>query len=335
MKLTKYLKDRAASIAMYAGACIFIVIFLCAFRISSEPVIITATIIALAVISSELWGFLRKKNYYDKLVYCLEELDQKYLICDMVERPNFYDGKILYYALCMANKSMCEQVAQYRRETSEFQEYIELWVHEVKLPLAGMQLMCRNKNTDKYTEQIRRIDDYVENVLYYARCRNAEKDYIINEVSLQRVFTETALKNRELLLQKDVSLVTMHLDVKVMSDSKWLSYILGQFMANSLKYFSSERKGEINVYAEEFADKTVLHFRDNGIGIPEKDLPYIFEKSFTGENGRIGAKSTGMGLYIVKNLCDKLGHGITVKSEKGIYTEIILTFGKNDYYRIS
>ncbi|MEE3405144.1 MAG: ATP-binding protein, partial [Acutalibacteraceae bacterium] len=104
----------------------------------------------------------------------------------------------------------------------------------------------------------------------------------------------------------------------------------GQIMGNSMKYEASE----ITVTAEDFPDKTVLHFRDNGCGIPEHDMPYIFEKSFTGENGRTHRKSTGMGLYIVKNLCDKLGHSVAAKSVQGAFTEIIITFGKNDIHDV-
>jgi hypothetical protein len=105
-------------------------------------------------------------------------------------------------------------------------------------------------------------------------------------------------------------------------------------MGNSMKYFSHEREPEIRVYAENAKEKTVLHFRDNGIGISERDLPYIFEKSFTGENGRTHARSTGMGLYIVKKLCGKLGHSVSVKSVQGKFTEFSITFGKNDFNKI-
>jgi hypothetical protein len=228
---------------------------------------------------------------------------------------------------------MCEHIAKYRHENMEFREYIELWVHEVKLPVATLQLMCHNDGNTKYAEYLKKMDAYIENVLYYARSENAEKDYLIKEVSLKRAFADTALKNREELQGRNVSVHTENLDINVMTDSKWLAYILGQLMSNSIKYFSPDRKPELRVYAEDKQDKTMLYFRDNGIGIPESNLPYIFEKSFTGENGRTHRESTGMGLYIVKKLCDKLGHGILVKSAEGEFTEIILSFGKNNLHK--
>lgn len=334
MKLTDYLKDRLAAYLVYGAAYVLILIFMSAFRIPFQAIIILSVILLLAVISTEIWGFLRKKSWYDKLLHCLNELDKKYLISEMTENPDFYDGQILCDVLHEANKSMCEHIAEYRHETTQFREYIELWVHEIKLPVASLQLMCHNDGNTKYTEQLKRIDDYIENVLYYVRSGNAEKDYIIKEVSLKRAFTDTALKYREELQGRNVTLRTENLDLSVMTDSKWLCYILGQLMGNSMKYFSPDREPEITVYAEDTPDKTMLHFRDNGIGIPPSDLPYIFEKSFTGENGRTHAQSTGMGLYIVKKLCSKLGHGVSAKSVQGEYTQIIISFGKNDYNKI-
>lgn len=334
MKFKDYLKDRLPAYLIYVLALILMLIFMSAFHIRLQAVVIVCVILLLALVSAELWGFFRKRNYYSKLENCLNELDKKYLISEMADCPDFLDGQILYNTLREANKSMCEHIAEYRHENMEFREYIELWVHEVKLPVASVQLMCHNDGNTKYTEPLKHIDDYIENVLYYTRSGNAEKDYIIKEVSLKRAFGDVAVKNREELQTLNVSVRTKDLDVSVMTDSKWLEYIIGQLMGNSMKYFNSERDPEILVYAEDRPDKTVLHFHDNGIGIRESDLPYIFEKSFTGANGHTHAKSTGMGLYIVKKLCDKLGHSLSVKSVQGEYTEIIISFGKNDFNKM-
>jgi hypothetical protein len=329
-----FVKDRLLTYLIYGCAWLFIIVFLSAFNVCGQAVVIISVIALLTVISTETLTFLQKKSYYDKLINCLTELDKKYLLCEMIENPDFSDGRILYETLRETNKSMCENIAGYRLENREFREYIELWVHEIKLPLASLQLMCHNDKNTQYMDKISQIDSYIENVLYYARSETAEKDYLIREVSLKRIFGEIAIKNREQLQGQNVTLKTENLNINVMTDSKWLEYILGQLMGNSLKYFSDEREPEICVSAQDFKDRTVLCFYDNGIGICENDLPYIFEKSFTGENGRTHAKSTGMGLYIVKKLCGKLGHIVDVKSEKGEFTEIFITFGKNDFNKI-
>jgi len=333
MKLIDYLKDRFPVYLAAVLAWLLILVFMSAYHNSVQEIIIIGLILLISVMIEELWNFFRKKSYYDKLLNCLNELDKKYLISEMAENPDFYDGKLLYQVICEADKSMCEHIAEYRHQSEDFREYIELWVHEIKIPVASLQLMCHNDGNHRYSEQLKRIDSYIENVLYYARSENAEKDYIIKEISLKRVFADTAIRNRESLQEQNVSIRTENLDISIMTDGKWLEYILSQLMSNSLKYFSPEREPEIFVYAKNQPDRVLLHFRDNGIGIPEQDLSRIFDKSFTGENGHHHAKSTGMGLYIVKKLCDKLGHNIKAEAVQGEYTDIIITFGKDNFHQ--
>ncbi|SFC45057.1 sensor histidine kinase [Ruminococcus albus] len=330
MSITEYLKDRLSAYMIYLVSLAVALIFMQAFHIRTQCIVIVYVILLLGGAIAECWTFFRKKSFYDKLNYCLDSLDKKYLLAEMTEAPDFFDGRFLYEVLRQSDKAMCEHIAEYRRENLEFREYIEMWVHEVKLPVASLQLMCHNDGSNRYSEQLKRIDDYIENVLYYARSRNAEKDYIIKNASLKRIFGETAMKNRSEIQERNISLSAEGLDVEVMTDAKWLAFIFGQLMGNSIKYEADE----IKVYAEDFDDKTVLHFRDNGIGISEADLPYIFEKSFTGENGRTHTKSTGMGLYIVKMLCTKLGHSVQAESVQGEYTEITIVFGKDKLHNI-
>lgn len=329
MRLTDFLRDRLPAYLIFAITWTLVVTLLFTFHVSTEAVIIVSALVLLGIIITEAWGFLRKMNYYNRLNSDLAQLDQKYLLSEMLEEPEFLDGRILYSAICEADKSMCEHIAEYRRDSADFREYIELWVHEIKLPVAGLQLMCHNDNNTRYYEQLRRIDEYIENVLYYARSGSAEKDYIIKNNSLKRIYADIAVRNREELQERGISLHTSNLDVNIMTDGKWLDFILGQLMSNSIKYDAKD----ITVTAEELSDRIIVRFRDNGIGIPESDIPYIFEKSFTGENGRTHTKSTGMGLYIVKKLCDRLGHSVSVLSEQGKFTEIVLTFGKNEFYK--
>lgn len=336
MMISEYIKDRLVSYMIKAAAFIITIIFMAAYKMQPEAIIVMAVIFVITVIIIEVWDYTRKKEFYRRLNTSLVELDKKYLLAEMLEEPSFYEGKLLADTLGECNKSMAENVADYRRKSREFREYIELWVHEAKIPVAGLELMCHN-NPDidrKMLTQLKRIDDYIENVLYYARSGNPEKDYVIKEVSLKKAFGNVAVKNRDALQIIDANIETSGLDIEVMTDGKWLEFILGQFIANSLKYAAPERTLLINVYAKASDDRTILHFRDNGIGIPIEDIPYVFEKSFTGHNGRGDTHSTGMGLYIVRNLCERLGHKVTVESVQGEYTEFSLTFMKNDYYKI-
>ncbi|MDE5583514.1 MAG: sensor histidine kinase [Ruminococcus sp.] len=335
MKFGKFLADKIAEIIISLIAWLIIWNFLAVFHIGIWQIFIIGFTYFSAEIIKILWEFLRKKHFYDSLISDCEKLDRKYLLSAMTDSPDFYEGQIFSEVLYSTDKSMCDHVNAYRQQTREFQEYIELWVHEVKLPLSALMIMCHNNPeiSGKYTQQIRRIDDCVENVMYYARGENAEKDYLIKEITLKSAFNASAVKNRAELQQHNVTIKTENLNLKVMTDGKWLEYIIGQLIGNSLRYFSAERDPEINIYAVETDKSVIFHFRDNGIGIPETDLPYIFEKSYTGVNGHTHTKSTGMGLYIIRNLCRSLGHDIKAESVRNVYTDIIITFGKNNFLR--
>lgn len=337
MRFRDYIRDRLWFYVIAAVSFGLMLLFLTAYRVSSQLRAFIAVIFLLFIITEELVGFLRKRRFYDELIQKLDILDKKYLIHEMVREPDFLEGRLTYEILCQANKAMCENVSDYKRSSADFREFIEMWVHEVKLPVASLQLMAHNHNDklgDKFLEQLRRIDDYTDQVLYYARSESAEKDYIIKETSLKRTVSNTALKKREDIQLAGASIETEGLDVSVLTDGKWLEFMLGQFIANSLKYTVEGRETVMKISAEELPDRVLLHFRDNGIGIPENDLSRVFDKSFTGENGRLYAKSTGMGLYIVKSLCERLGHSISVRSEQGQYTEFTVAFAKNDFYKM-
>lgn len=336
MKLRDFVNDRCFAYITYTLAFAVMLMFMTAFRILDDMVMVLSFVFWLPIIISEIWDFSRRKKFYDDMLRKLDVLDQKYLIYEMLENPSFYEGHLMGEILRVTNRSMYENVAEYRRSVSDFREFIEMWVHEIKLPVSSLLLMTHNHKNEfssRAHEQLRRIDGYTDTVLYYARAENAGKDYLIKETSLKRTISNAALKNREDLLLHNVKLQTENLDVSIMTDSKWLEFIIGQLIANSLKFFSDKRDPMITIFAEDLPDRTILHFKDNGIGISESDLPYIFEKSFTGENGRIHAKSTGMGLYIVKNLCERLGHQIEAVSVKNEFTEFTITFSKNNFYK--
>ena len=165
-------------------------------------------------------------------------------------------------------------------------------------------------------------------MLYYVRAENAEKDYLIKEVDLRKVIHGIAMKNKDDLLMNDIDFNVSDIGYTVLTDGKWLEFMINQIISNSIKYKANDRKACIDISATDMKDRCILTIRDNGKGISANDLPRVFDKAFTGENGRESAKSTGMGLYIVSSLCKRLGHKISINSREGEYTEIILEFGK-------
>jgi hypothetical protein len=234
------------------------------------------------------------------------------------------------------NKSMIENINDYRRNILEFKEFVEIWIHEVKIPISSMVLKCHN-NKEKYDKSllgiIRRLDNNIDEILYYVRSENTEKDFVINEVNLKEVIRNVSIKNKDDLLDNNITFESNVKNSLVHTDKKWLEFIINQIINNSIKY-KKDKDSIIKISAIEDNDKTILEIYDNGIGIPTKDIGRVFEKSFTGSNGRDKIKSTGMGLYIIKKLCDKLGHNIYIESTLKEYTKVIIEFGKNDMYKI-
>ena len=337
MKLIKYLLDKIPQIIISIMGFTITIFMLNAFKVESTLKIAITIIFFIACIFNIGIDYFRKYKFYQSLSNTLDVLDKKYLILEMINKPNFYEGEIFYQTLYDINKSMIENVKEYNLSIIDFKEYVEMWIHEVKIPISSLTLLIHNnqeKIDKRYVEQIRKLDNYIDQILYYVRSENAEKDYIIKEKSLQEIIKNVALKNKDDLLASKVKLDVNVNNIKVLTDAKWLEFILNQIINNSIKYKRNNVESYIKIIAKEDKEKTYLSIYDNGIGIPKKDIPRVFEKSFTGENGRITAKSTGMELYIVKKLCDKLGHKINIESKKNEYTKITIIFYNNDFYKI-
>ena len=338
MSLKKYLLDKIPQIIISIIGFIIFIFMINAFKLENSFKIALSLICVLIILFNVFYDYFRKNKFYNKLLNILDSLDKKYLILEMINKPNFYDGEIFYETLYDINKSMIENVNQYNLSIIDFKEYVEMWIHEVKIPIASLTLLTHN-NPDKidkrYIEQIRKLDNYIDQILYYVRSENVEKDYIIKEKNLQEIIKNVALKNKDDLLENNVRLeVDIH-NEKVLTDSKWLEFILNQVINNSIKYKKNDAtESYIKIISKEEKDKIYLNIYDNGVGIPESDISRVFDKSFTGENGRTRAKSTGMGLYIAKKLCNKLGHKIIIESKIQEYTNITIVFFKNDFYKI-
>lgn len=335
MKFVEYLKDKWVTVFVFF---LFMGCTLTMLKLLAIPIAAVFLYVGLAVlcfVTVFVWEYIRRKKFYDDLTENLGHLNQKYLVLETLREPDFYEGKIQHEILYEINKSMTENVTQYAESVKDFKEYIEMWVHEVKLPIASLLLMCHNNrdNIDKkYVEQIRRMDDYTDQVLYYVRSENAQEDYLFGRISLKTIVNKVAVRNKDTLLEQQIAFRVHDVDVKVLTDGKWMEFILNQIISNSIKYQKEKGDKEIVIWVEEDPGQSILHIRDNGIGVQESDLPRVFRKSFTGENGRKRAKSTGMGLYIAKNLCDRMGHGIGMDSVSGEYTDVWIGFHKDDFF---
>ena len=337
MKIKKYLKDKLFYIGIILFSYILILLLFFAFKVNKQLIISVSVIIFFATTVILLIDFFRKKEFYTNLLENIEVLDKAYLVLETLKKPEFYEGQLLYEALYEIDKSMNENVRKMQESLLDFKEYIEMWIHEVKIPLATISLMSNNQKRgfDKRAKmQLKKLEDYVDQVLYYARSENAEKDYLIKQTNLTKVIKNVGLKNMDDLLEHKIDYIVQNANVKVLTDSKWLEFILEQIINNSIKYKKNIKSSYIKITTIDDDLKTVLIIEDNGIGIKQADLKQVFDKSFTGENGRDVTKSTGMGLFIAKKMCEKLGHKIDIESIYNEFTKVYITFAKNKFYDV-
>ncbi len=337
MSFFRFIKDNKVNILVSLLLFILVILLMFTFQVNSFLIIISIIFFLSSFIFLLLYNYFRKKKFYNELINNTKLLDKKYLVLETLNEPSFLEGKILYDSLYQIDKSMNERIKLYEKNLSDFKEYVEMWIHEVKIPLSSLSLMCHNHHNEidkKYLNQINKLDNYVDQVLYYVRSNDVEKDFLIKKTNLEKVINSVMIKNKDEILLNNITVNVENLNVFVYTDTKWLIFIINQILNNSIKYKKKNGNSLIKIYATEEKDLVNLFIYDNGIGINKSDITRVFDKTFTGENGRKDANSTGMGLYIVKKLIDKLGHKIIISSKENEYTEVKITFGKNDLYNI-
>lgn len=332
MKFRDFLKDNIITLVLLIFVLITIEILLMIYSFNIVIKIYIPISILFIYFTGTFIIYYKKKTYYNNLLNILEDLDQKYLVTELIDRPNFIEGKILKNVVEETGKSMLENVNKYKYIQEDYKEYIELWIHEIKIPIATSKMIIENnktKVTESINEEINKIENYIEQALFYARSNTVEKDYYIKKVNLKEIINNSILKNKDSLLQNKINIDLHNLEIEVYTDSKWCTFIINQIIQNSIKYSREDNK-KIEIYTKEKKEKVVLYIRDNGMGIKKGEITRVFEKGFTGENGRLnGRKSTGIGLYLCKKLCNRLGIGLELNSEKNIGTEVRIIFPKN------
>ena len=337
MDFKLFFKEKAITILLLLFGIITIEIFLMAYNVGMFIKIYIPLIIMGLYMISIIIEYFKRKKFYDNLLKMLEELDEKYLITEIIKTPNFLEGQIFKNSLEQIDKSMLENVNKYKYMTEDYKEYIELWIHEIKIPIAASKMVIENnKNevTKSIDEELNKVENYIEQALFYARSNTVEKDYYIRKVVLKEIVNESIKKNKSSLIQEKISINIHNLDIEVNTDNKWIVFILNQIIQNSIKYRKKE-KSIIEIYANQGKENVILYVKDNGIGIRQGEITRVFEKGFTGTNGRLSnKKSTGIGLYLCKKLCNKLGIGIELNSVQNEGTEIRLVFPQSSYVEL-
>ncbi len=335
MKFRYFFKEKFIYVIILVLILITIEIFLSMYDIDLWIRIYILLSVLIGLLICMLIEYNIKNSFYKNLLNKLDELDEKYLLNEVISNPGFIGGKILKNVIEDTGKSMLENVNKYKHLAEDYKEYIELWIHEIKIPIAASKMIIENNKseaTKSIDEELDKVENYIDQALYYARSSTVEKDYYISKTNLKDIVNNTIIKNKNILIQNNINIDILDgIEKEVYTDGKWIIFILNQIIHNSIKYMNKEIKS-IKIYAKEEKNKVILFIDDNGMGIKQNEIKRVFEKGFTGENGRIiGKKSTGIGLYLCKNLCTKLGLGIDITSERNIGTSVRIIFPKNSH----
>lgn len=332
MKMLDYLKEKSIFLSVNLMFFIMISTVMYFSNISFVIIFLVFFIWFFPLSTYILIEYMKYRKYFSNINNILESLDKKYLLPEVLQESNFMVVENINDILKELSRDMHEQVKHYRNIQEEYREYIEMWVHEIKTPIASSKLLIENNTnevTRKIDTQMDRIENYVEQVLYYSRSDEVGKDYIIKKVGLSKLVKDVIKRNQRDFISKRISLQLGDLDEIIYSDTKWVEFILNQIIGNAIKY-SKGKDDKIEIYLKKISSAVVLTIKDHGVGIIERDLNRVFEKGFTGENGRKFGKSTGIGLYLCKKLTDKLGLGLQVQSEENVGTEISIIFPKSE-----
>ncbi len=327
MNLPEYLGDKMTKVATHGISMLSLSAFLLLTGTRWGVVTLLLIVWVVGLTASLLLNFYRVKSYLQQLESILNGLDKKYLFMECVEKPKSAQERKLFSLVRRSAKSMIEAVSDAQNQQAEYREYIEDWVHEVKAPITAAQLVCNNnksESTRKILVQLAQIEEHVERALYYARADSFEKDFVVRATSLADIAGATLSRHQTLLIQHGVNVETSGLDVTVYTDGKWASFMLGQFLSNAVRYRGDSPT--ICLEARQEGESVRFDVTDNGIGIPSDELPRVFERGFTGSNGRATGQSTGMGLYICKKLAHFLQVELTVEAVPNEYTSIHMTF---------
>ena len=324
--LKSYLKK---NIKVYILFVVFITIFFIMFYLYNLPLealVYRGSFCFLASLIASSLDFVNYKESYKKLKFL-----EKNILNDLEDLPKSLDIRIDYYHKIIEKlyEELEKSTQENRQKNIDMVDYYSMWVHQIKTPIAAMNFLLDNEEVDlkNLQQELFKIERYVEMVLTYIRLDSISSDYVITKINLDEVVKDSVKKYATIFINKKIKLNYVSHETMVISDKKWLSFAFEQILGNSVKY--SRADGEITI--KTYENRLVIE--DKGIGIKEEDLPRIFEKGFTGFNGRYEKKSSGLGLYLCKKTLDKLGHYIEISSKVGEGTRIEITFPKEDTLR--
>ena len=332
MSLWKYLKERKLYFILVIFILLIVDITLFLDPNLSESIDTLIYINMLSILTTIIFiimGYSRYKRELNQFIHNIKENSNM--------EDNYIDKEIK--SIIEEKK---EEVDSLRNELEEINDYMTNWIHEVKIPISVLQMIGKRINevdssreiSKQINSQVSRIDKLVEQAMYSSRAGNYNSDFLINEVDLGQVVKEVIKKNKYQFIYNKIDLQVSEINKTILTYKKWITHIIELILDNAIKY--SDVGGKIEVYLKENKKGCELHIKDYGMGIVPQDIDRVFDKGFTGENGRKRTKSTGMGLYISKKILNKLSHDINVISTSGEFCDVYITFyNLSDYFNVT
>ena len=332
MSLWKYLKERKLYFILVIFILLIVDITLFLDPNLSESIDTLIYINMLSILTTIIFiimGYSRYKRELNQFIHNIKENSNM--------EDNYIDKEIK--SIIEEKK---EEVDSLRNELEEINDYMTNWIHEVKIPISVLQMIGKRINevdssreiSKQINSQVSRIDKLVEQAMYSSRAGNYNSDFLINEVDLGQVVKEVIKKNKYQFIYNKIDLQVSEINKTILTDKKWITHIIELILDNAIKY--SDIGGKIEIYLKENKKGCELHIKDYGMGIVPQDIDRIFDKGFTGQNGRKRTKSTGMGLYISKKILNKLSHDINVISKANEFCDVYITFyNLSDYFNVT
>lgn len=312
-----YIKQHRKGVYTFVLFCL---IFLAVFALYRLPVmaVVYPALLCTVMGSILLWNDYQKAYQKHNQLLELQTLGAE--LMNDFPIPKTVDDTDYQEIIRLLRKEHADGILQMQMQYSEMIDYYTVWAHQIKTPIASIRLNQQNEDSEfsrKVAEELLRIEQYVEMVLAFLRLDADSTDYVFKEYGVDDMIKTAVKKFSTQFIQRKISLIYEPIEFTIVTDEKWMSFVLEQVLSNALKY---TQKGSISIYME----NKKLCVSDTGIGIAPEDLPRIFEKGYTGYNGRTDKKASGLGLYLCNRICKNLGYGITVSSEVGKGTKVCI-----------
>lgn len=336
--LTNFIKQNYIWILMIVTMSCIHLLYMYLIGARKQDVVYAAVLDAILLLITVFVGYLR---YSIKVKVLSNALKRP--VEEQAQLPEATDDAEILYHRLLENQSIArsESESSAAVRQSRMRDYYSMWVHQIKTPISAMkllleaereelgQLMCDEEpqatltelsdNLDSFEDELFRIEEYVSMALQYQRVSSTENDFVLEKISLDGVIRDTIKKYAKIMIRRHIGINYSGTKKQVYTDEKWLAFILEQILSNAIKYTP---QGFVTIETAEEKDRFFITIKDTGIGIKAEDLPRVFEKGYTGYNGHADKKATGIGLYLCRQMADKLGHTIRMESEIGKGTKV-------------